>query len=95
MGKTLSFGNIPSDLEITEPYEMRLNSTGLQLVASIVNQGIDDHLEAVFTKQNGRDVTIIDSKSMQTFLRRCIESGDEDKEQFASCIVTTLGYEWV
>lgn len=93
--KSLTFGTIPSDLTIDEPYEMTLNPRDLALVASIVNQGIDSHLQAVFTKQTGNRVQILDSKSMKCFLRRCVENGADDYLSFASSIMTTLGYEWV
>lgn len=93
--KSLTFGTIPNDLTISEPYDMVLNHSDLTLVASIVNQGIDSHLEAVRTRQTGRKVEILDTASMRCFLRRCMESGKEDAERFASDIMSTLGYEWI
>jgi hypothetical protein len=93
--KTLNYGSIPADLSIDRPYRLDLNKTDLESVARIVNQGIDSHLEAVFTKQIGRTVWIQDSASMKTFLRRCMESDDENAQDLASCIMETLGYEWV
>lgn len=92
---SLTFGIIPKDLTITKPYHMVLNQSDLTLVASIVNQGIDSHLEAVRTRQTGRNVEILDSASMRCFLRRCIESGNGDAEQLAYDIMYTLDYEWL
>lgn len=92
---SLTFGIIPKDLTITKPYHMVLNQSDLTLVASIVNQGINSHLEAVRTRQTGRNVEILDSASMRCFLRRCIESGNRDAEQLASDIMYTLDYEWL
>ena len=93
--KSLTYGTVPPDLEITEPYWMDLKGGDLKTVADIVNQGIDSHLEAVFTTQKGTEVTIKDSASMRCFLRRCAESGDEETMLLASDIMTTLGYEWI
>jgi len=94
--QSLSFGDVPADLTIDKPYPMVLNSQrDLNTVAAIVNQGIDSHLEAVFTSQNGRHTTINDSASMRCFLRRCAESDDENAQYLASCIMQTLGYEWI
>lgn len=90
-----NYGTIPVDLSISEPYPMRLNPTDLQTVMQIVNQGIDSHLEAVITRQEGNRVWIQDSASMRCFLRRCIESEDERAQELASCIMQTLGIEWI
>lgn len=95
MNKSITFGTVPADLTIEEPYRMVLNRTDLETVAEIVNQGIDSHLEAVFTKQDGRKVEILDSASMRCFLRRCIESDDENAWSLASSIMQTRGYEWI
>jgi len=89
------FGTIPDGLEVSEPYHMCLNSTDLAAVAAIVNQGIDAHLEAVFTRQDGRDVWIQDTASMRCFLRRCFESNDDNTQDLARCILSTLGYETI
>ena len=91
----VTYGVVPDDLTIEEPYRMVLNPTDLQTVAAIVNQGIDSHLEAVCTRQEKNIVWIQDSASMRCFLRRCSESDDENARDLASSIVTTLGYEWV
>ena len=91
----LNYGTIPDELELTEPYPMRLMGDDLDTVAEIVNQGIDSHLEAVFTTQDGNHITIEDIKSMRCFLRRCNESDDENAQNLASCIMETLGYEWI
>ena len=99
MKQTYSHGIIPDDLAITEPYRMELIRQDLTTVAAIVNQGIDSHLEAVFTEQgpvgHKTDVAIMDTKSMRCFIRRCMESGDEKAESLAADIITTLGYEWI
>lgn len=60
-----------------------------------MKQGIDSHLEAVFIKQTGNKIEILDSKSMRCFLRRCMESGVENAQDLASCIMFTLNYEWI
>lgn len=93
--KSLSWGIVPTGLTISEPYVMVLNSPDLQTVAAIVNQGIDSHLEAVFTRQSQNKIEILDSASMRCFLRRCVESDSEEAQSLASDIMTTLGYEWI
>lgn len=93
--QSMTFGVIPVGFELTEPYPMRLMGDDLQTVADIVNQGIDSHLEAVCTTQDGRNVTIKDTASMRCFLRRCVESDDENARDLASGIMSTLGYEWI
>ena len=93
--QTLNFGHIPVNLALDEPYPMRLPNSDLQVVADIVNQGIDSHLEAVCTRQEGCKVWILDAASMKTFLRRCVESENERAQELASCIMQTLGFEWV
>jgi len=98
--KSLTFGDIPEDLTIEEPYEMGLNASDLETFAAIVSQGMDSHLEAVFFTEHSRSnthchVTIDDSKSMRCFLRRCMESDNEDAESLASSIMETLGFEWI
>jgi hypothetical protein len=77
------------------PYPLTLNRSDLELVARIVNVGIDSHLEAVSTKQDGRDVWIRDVPSMRCFIRRCVEDESEDAYDFASCVLSTLRIEWV
>lgn len=47
---------------------------------------------SVFRKHS---LKILDSASMRTFLRRCVESDDENAQDLASGIMSTLGYEWV
>jgi len=96
---TLSHGTIPDDLTIDEPYPMELNAADEKTVAEIVNVGIDAHLEAVFCNDKGivdgkHHLEIKDSASMRCFLRRCVESEDENANDLASCIMLTLGYEW-
>jgi hypothetical protein len=95
MKMTITFGIVPNDLVISEPYHMICNSSDLQTVARIVNQGIDSHLDAVFTQQSGNQIWINDSKSMRCFLRRCFESNDSNAVDLASCIMQTLGYDLV
>ncbi len=98
--KSLNYGEIPADLTIDEPYDIGCNASDETIVAGIVNQGIDSHLEAVHTndrglKDNHHHIEIADSASMRCFLRRCVESGDDETMDLASSIMTTLGYEWV
>ncbi len=97
---TLDFGEVPSDLQLDEPYPMELVGGDLESVAAIINQGIDSYLEVVRATR-GPDrghkayITIDDSDSMKTFLRRCDESDDDNARDIASGIMSTLGYEWV
>ena len=93
--KTLNYGTIPPDVTIDEPYKMVLNHNDLEVVANIVNQGIDPHLEAVHTTQDGNTIHIVDTQSMRCFLRRCMESNNEDAQDLASSIMQTLNYEWI
>ena len=95
--KSLTYGTLPNDLELTEPYPMRLRSDLWPIFARIVNQGIDSHLEAVITTAdaNTGECTIENTMSMRCFIRRCIEDGSEDAMSFASDILSTLDYEWV
>jgi len=95
MIRRLSWGVIPDTLALDKPYRMRLCPPDLITVASIVNQGIDSHLEAVRTSQDGDVVHIMDTPSMRCFLRRCTESSDENAQLLASDIMGTFGYEWV
>lgn len=102
--KTLTYGNIPADLTIDEPYPMQLTANDEKVVCGIINQGIDSHLEAVFFDDHGvrnhkRCLDIRDSASMRCLLRRLMETEaefvDDDAMSLASDIMSTLGYEWV
>lgn len=94
--KTLSFGIVPDDLEISEPYPMKLNKTDHADVAMIVNKGIDSRLEAVFIQVDSTgQVLIQDTSSMKCFLRRCVESENENLWSIAAGIMSTLNYEWI
>ena len=93
----MNHGDIPETLP-DEPYPMVLKGQDFHDVAAIINQGIDGHLEAVFSEQSltvpGK-ITILDGKSMRCFIRRCMESGNENLESMASAIMETLGIEWI
>lgn len=94
--KSLSFGEIPPDLEIpVGGYEIRPSAGDLMVLAEAINQGIDSHLEAVFFERTGDMITIRDADSMRALLRRLTESGSEDAESLASAIMETLDYEWI
>jgi len=98
--KTLNYGEVPANLKIDEPYSMMLTASDETLVCEIINQGIDSHLEAVLFDDKGirdgkRCIDIRDSDSMRCFLRRLIETDNEDANDLASCIMQTLEYEWV
>jgi len=98
--KTLNYGEIPNDLTIDEPYRMELIANDEQIAVDAINQGIDAHLEAVSFNDHGvngnkRRIDICDSKSMRCFLRRLVESGNDDAQDLASCIMTTLDFEWI
>lgn len=95
--KSLTYGTLPNDLELTEPYPMRLRGDDWTLFAAIVNQGIDSHLEAVHTTANNTtgECTIEDTASMRCFIRRCVEISSEEALSLASDILSTLDYEWV
>lgn len=95
MLKSMTFGTIPEDLDIDGPFPMGLSDSDLLVVARIVNQGIDSHLEAVRTTQDGRKITILDSESMKCFLRRCVEDGSDEAHSLASDIMQVLRYEWI
>lgn len=58
-------------------------------------QGIDSHLEAVYTEQRGDQVVILDDSSLRCFVRRCVESDCERAHDLISAIMDTLGIEWV
>lgn len=97
---TLNYSEVPADLKIDEPYSMELTASDESDVCGIINQGIDSHLEAVFFDDHGvkngkRCIDIKDSKSMRCFLRRCMEGKNENLHDLASCIMYTLGYEWL
>jgi hypothetical protein len=96
----LTYGTLPDDLSIDEPYAMSLNAPDEALVASIINQGIDSHLEAVSVDDRGirdhhHDIDIRDTASLRCFLRRLVERGDDEALDFASYILSTLNYEWI
>lgn len=102
--RTLNYGTIPDDLELTEPFEMELVGSDAKHVTAAINQGIDSHLEAVhfdqFIGEHGKlGIRIKDAGSMRCLLRRLMEAADWDDEEgpqnLASCIVEVLGYEWV
>jgi len=98
--KTLNYGEVPANLTIDEPYSMMLTASDETLVCEIINQGIDSHLEAVFFDDHGirgnkRCIDIRDSASMRCFLRRLMETDNENANDLASCIMQTLEYEWV
>lgn len=92
---SLTYGEVPSDLAIDGPYRMELNRTDFDTVQDIVNQGIDSHLEAVCTSQKENIIWILDAASMRCFLRRCIESDNDNASDLASRIMSTLDYEWI
>lgn len=95
--ETLTYGEIPADLSIGEPYRIRCgNQSDLTVCADAINQGIDAHLEAVrTTSRSPGEFTIDDSKSMRVFLRRLIETDNDEAHMLASDVMTTLGYEWI
>lgn len=90
------------------PYPMELVGQSAMVAIDAVNQGIDSHLEAVdahgfrprYAHKAG--VQIESPESMHTFLRRLTERWERDDSpdgeeagDLASCILETLGYEWV
>lgn len=109
MLKSMSYGTLPDAAEIVrscddEPYPIR------GLTASMIeaiNQGIDAHLEAVqFTEWKGARTSSawnhrgidIEPESLPTFLRRLVElweEGNEEAGDDVSCILETLGFEWI
>jgi hypothetical protein len=94
--KSMTYGTLPDLVDIpNEPYPIGCNQPTLDIVAAIVNQGIDSHLEAVITEREGDTIIIKDAQSLRTFIRRCIESDDEDTLDLASSICTTIDIEWV
>jgi len=94
--KSMNYGTLPDLEDIpNEPYPIGCNQPTLDIVAAIVNQGIDSHLEAVITEREGNTITIKDAKSLHTFIRRCIESDDDDTLCLAQDICQTIDIEWV
>ena len=94
--QVLTWGVLPETLpENATPYTMALKGEDFQDVADIINQGIDSHLEAVFTKQEGSKITILNNASLRCFLRRCTESDNENMWDIAFCIMSTLDIEWI
>jgi hypothetical protein len=97
---SLTFGEIPTDLEISEPFSMQLNARDEAIVVKAINQGIDSHLEAIFATDRGIQgnkhcIAITDSKSMRCLLRRLMETENEQAQDLASLIMWKLEYEWI
>jgi hypothetical protein len=80
-----------------EPFAMRLNSEDYEAFASIVNIGIDSHLESMSVSADNRtgNVEIEDRDSVYTFIRRCTESDNDRALDLASCMMSVLDYEWI
>ena len=87
-----------------KPYHMSLTGSNITLMKSVVNEGIDSHLEAVtestFTWESAqgarRLVCSISPRSMLCVLRRLQERGEAGNEEAAtlrSDILTTLKIE--
>jgi hypothetical protein len=96
--QSLTYGTVPADLAIDTPYQMRLMGEDFDLVADVVNEGIDSHLEAVRTEQDGRTIKIMDTASLRCFIRRLAErcdAGNDEAGNLASSILETLDYEWI
>jgi hypothetical protein len=108
--KSMTFGTVPSPEEFAKAwgagdldgYRMEFHEGSEEFMAFSVaiGQGIDSHLEAVrfqeFTGSAGRrGFRVTDPGSLRTLVRRLVEAGDEDSESLASCIITTLDWEWV
>ena len=110
--ETLTWGTLPEAKTINThgafPMTIR-DKDEWKLVAAVVNQGIDSHLEAVFCQADASTGEItIEARSLHTFLRRLVEVANEDwgddpeaieesrmAGDLASSIMTCLGYEWV
>ena len=99
--ESLTYGILPEAHKIVEGCEgegYRIgNFPNMQEIAEAINQGIDSHLEAIFFTQDGRNITI-EPDSMPVLLRRLVEmwdDGNEDAGDTASCILSTLGFEWI
>ena len=106
--KTLNYGELPTPTEIVsacggESYPMELTGKDIEIAVTVINQGIDSHLEAVFFNRFEAEYShklglSIDKRSMHTFLRRLIEmweSGNDEAGDLASSILYTLNFEWV
>ena len=96
--QSLTYGTVPADLTIDTPYPMRLMGEDFDLVADVVNEGIDSHLEAVRTEQDGRTIKLMDTASLRCFIRRLTErwdAGNDEAGNLASAILETLDYEWI
>jgi len=98
--RTLTFGEVPADLTINEPYPMELTASDEETICAAINQGIDSHLEAVHFEDNGiknnkRCLSITDSKSLRCLVRRLFEDGSDNAYSLASGIMQTLDIEWI
>jgi peroxiredoxin len=105
MKTMMNYGILPERKRFCEhaekhfPYRMTVVRNDIELVKKAIDQGIDSHLEAVFFNQfnagHKLGIEIKDAESMHILLRRLIEIDDESALEFASCVMETLGYEWV
>ena len=96
--QSLTYGTVPADLTIDAPYPMELMGDDWDLAAAVINEGIDSHLEAVRTTQDGRTIKIMDTASLRCFIRRLTErwdAGNDEAGDLASNILDTLDYEWI
>ncbi len=108
---TLNYGAIPSlkliqqawDKQELTDYEIEARQHDWTLLANVVNQGIDSHLEAIaleeFDGRHGKGgLRILDPNSLHVLIRRLIEtedSSDDGAIDLASSILFTLDIEWI
>ena len=83
-----------------KPYAMRLSMVDEALVARLVNQGIDAHLEGVTNLEQTRDGygrlhLKFGHDSLCVLLRRLTEAPDEDAPGLRGSILLTIGIEEV
>lgn len=74
-------------------YNMRLNSSDWKLLASIVNQGIDSHLEAFVDSEfdHGNGEVWIAPNEIKLLVRRLYENGGDECRDFL-CAMMEASY---
>lgn len=98
---SFSFGSTPEEIikkrvysESPSGYPMTIkNQDEWSVIAEVVNQGIDSHLEGFTRSKFKNGECLIHPNEMTTFLRRLYENGSEMAWSLRSGILETLGIE--
>lgn len=95
--KCISYQQIRDAMK-DEPYHMSLTKNSALSVQNAVNQGIDSHLEACYFAHkdtyawDGQRLNCtVSPESLPVLLRRLTESEDDNAEDLAVSILSTLG----